>query len=101
MADIVLGSTPESLAVILTKDADFFTTLTTEDGSNWPVTAQIKLILGTYEAVATISGPDASISIDEVDVNTIITSRTTNAKLMYIDGTAKICWALGVVAADG
>lgn len=101
MADIVLGSTPKSLAVILVKDTDFFTTLRTEDDSDWPVGTQIKLVLGSHTYNAVIDGSDASISIDSDTVNTLIAERVTKAKLMYINGSADIGWAVGEVIASG
>ena len=101
MAQVVLGATPASLEVVLTSNADFFCTLETEDLSNWPAGIQIKLILDTQEFLASIVGPDANIAIDSADVNTLISKRVRHAKLMYIDGAAEICWAVGVVVADG
>lgn len=101
MAQIVLGATPASLEVVLTSNADFFCTLETEDLTDWPVGVQIKLILDDQEFLATIVGPDANIAIDSTVVNTLISKRVRHAKLMYIDGPAEICWALGGVIADG
>lgn len=105
MADIVLGARTKSLEVLLTKDADFFTTLETEDGSDWPVGAIIRLTLGSAVFEATLDGPNAHLSIDSDDVNEIISGRTRNilAKLFYIDNDtpSPICWAVGQVNANG
>lgn len=98
---LVLGSVPENLSVVLVKDADFFTTLQDEDGP-WPVTAEIKLVFSngtTWDAV--ITGADAIFNVDSADVNTLIAARPPKVKLMYIDGPAEICWAIGQVETNG
>lgn len=103
MADIVLGARPKTVEVILTKDADFFTTLTKEDGTDWSAGTQIKLTIGSSSFDAIIDGPDAHFSIDSTIVNQLIAKRTHNilAKLFYINGLTEICWAVGAVNANG
>lgn len=101
MANIVLGAVPENLEVVLVRNADFFTTLITEDSTPWPVGVEIKLILDDNTFTATIVGAEASFGIDSVQVNTLIDARTRFAKLMYIDGPAEICWAIGEVISSG
>ena len=97
---ITLGTTPENLTVVLTKDADFFTVLENADG-NWSGTAQIELRFGDIVWSSTIAGADATFNIDADQVNDIITARIQRAKLFYIDGDTEICWALGDVEASG
>lgn len=94
---ITLGSVPENLTVVLTKDADFFTTLQNADG-DWPIGAQVQLIFqdGTVWE-AGISGPDAVFSIDSSQVNLIIDLKPRFVKLFYREGLTEICWALGGV----
>jgi hypothetical protein len=98
---ITLGTVPENLTVVLTKDADFFTTLQNADG-NWSVTAEIKLIFSTGdEWDATISGEEATFNVDSTTVNTLLEARPIWVKLFYIDGTTEICWAKGEVSPNG
>lgn len=97
---ITLGTVPENLTVVLTKDADFFTTLENADG-NWPSGATIQLIFedGTiWDSV--ISGENATFSIDATEVNLIIDLKPRTVKLFYKEGTTEICWALGGVQAS-
>lgn len=93
---ITLGTAPQKLNVLLTKDADFFTTLRSSDG-DWPGTARIELRLGSIVWEAEITGTDAVISVDFVEVNKVYSSPIQQAKLFYIDGTTDICWGLGKV----
>lgn len=101
MAHIVLGSTPEEIEVVLTRNADFFCTLITEDGTDWPAGVDIRLILGATSFDAVIVGDEASFSIQESEVNDLIDARVAKAKLMYIEGTSDICWGVGVVNSNG
>lgn len=94
---ITLGSVPENLSVVLSKDADFFTTLENADGA-WSVTAQIKLVFSNGTTwTATIAGINATFNVDYVQVNAVITAKPTWVKLFYVDGTTEICWAIGRV----
>jgi hypothetical protein len=101
MAHIVLGATPDELEVVLTRNASFFTTLITEDGTPWPVNIIIRLILGASEFDATIIGAEASFNIPKATVNQLIADRVKTAELFYIDGSNDIPWAVGVVNANG
>lgn len=98
---ITLGTVPENLTVVLTKDADFFTTLENADG-DWSVTAEIKLIFSTEtEWSATISGDEATFNENYTEVNTVLAAKPLWVKLFYIDGTTEICWAMGEVQPNG
>ena len=93
---VTLGYAPDDLTVVVSKDADFFCTLKNKEG-NWPPTASIELRFGSITWVASISGDLATFSVSETDVNLLIASRPSTAKLFYLDSSddTDICWAKG------
>ena len=98
---VPLGTPPDRLTVYLSRDADFFSTLQNAD-EDWPITAQIELRFpGDVVWTADIDGPNATFNVDLIDVNTVIDSKTRTARLFYIDGEDDICWASGLVVANG
>lgn len=98
MSTIMLGVEPASMGVRLAADADFITTLQTQDGTDWPstVSAELRFPDGTVWAAA-LSGPNLTWSVDKADVNTLLDTRPKTVSLFYIDGTTDIEWAKGSV----
>lgn len=96
---ITLGVKPESMGVRLDADADFITTLSTVDGTDWPATVSAELRFPESGTVwpATLSGSELSWSVDKADVNTLLAQRPTTAVLFYLDGDTDIEWAKGSV----
>ncbi|VXC09174.1 hypothetical protein [Aeromicrobium sp. 9AM] len=94
---ITLGNQPDSLQVVLTRDADFVSTLTNSDG-DWSPTCTIELRIGDDTVwPATIVDNVASFDVDKVAVNDLLEDGATKVRLFYTDGAADLCWAKGSV----
>lgn len=99
---VTLGFTPERLTVVVSKDADFFSSLQNKDG-DWSSTASLELRFGDIVWTATIVGDLATFSESEEAVNALIESRARVAKLFYLDSSddTDLCWAQGKVEING
>lgn len=100
MTKVTLGFTPHDLDVILTRGADFFTTIKKKTG-DWDPGVAITLVLGGTSFPFTIDGDDATLVIDKADVETVINARTTKAKVLYNQGSADVTWMMGDVISSG
>ena len=95
---LYLGSKPELLRVMLSAGADFTTTLRLD--SPWPAGSVVTLVVGSLTWTATVSGTDATFSVDKAVTDTVVDQ--TPARLVYTNGSSDQVWARGmVVRSDG
>lgn len=99
--NINLGFTPLSLMVSLASGGDFVAALVYSRG--WPAGIDIQLVLsggsaGQVTWNADIDGSRASWDVPAADVQELIDTQVSTARLVYTeaDGTA-LLWAKGVV----
>lgn len=105
MSVIKLGTDPDSLIVVLPKNADFKATLrnitspTDHTPVNWPAGTAIQLRFGSSATpvmwAATVTGADAVFNVDKAVVAPLRASETKVARLYYVNGTDDILWAEG------
>lgn len=107
---LTLGSTPQSLEVILVEGADFISALDSVDAAgapdNWPGTAVISLKFNdTANTVwtATITAAAADWNVDKADVAALESRLPSYGKveLTYLDGTTDLLWFHGKVKRVG
>lgn len=97
-----LGVTPVSMALELTEDGDFVSTIVSDDG-DWNPGTEIAVEVGEARWLATILGTDARWEIDKSEVNAVLFDADGNKtppekwRLMYKDGDADLVWARGGV----
>lgn len=92
-----LGLVPEDLTVNLTTGADFTCTLVLNE--DWPVGATLKLVFDASEWSATISGRDATFSVDKATADAV--ANGADVSLVYTNGTNDEVWATGTVTRHG
>lgn len=93
-----LGSAPDTLKVVLVKGADFVSTLTRKDGTDWPVDTEVVLEFKTTSPVswsATLTGSSAMWNVDQADVDALIAAKPRSVKLWYVEGEVRLLWAQG------
>lgn len=94
-----LGYTPEKFKLVLAAGADFFSALTRSDGQPWPVGSELILdFAGAAPSwTATLSGATATWDVDQADVDALIAARPRKVRLFYVDGEARLLWAVGAL----
>lgn len=105
MATVTLGSVPQMLKVILTKNADFVASMKKADNTSWP-SAQLFLQFEIKDASpivwqASFSGAVASWNVDLVDVNALLAAKPRGVKLWYDEGDYEALWAQGEIDVRG
>lgn len=89
---INLGFQPETLRVLLTTGADFYTVLQLNE--SWPAGTSLALVFdGGASWAATISGANATFNVDKAQTATI--ANGTGVRLVYTNGTTDQVWAIG------
>lgn len=98
MTSIVLGLTPNTLLVKVTRGTDFYSTVVYKSGA-FPAGATLDIKLGDGSLwSAAIAGDTATWDIDDSVVSVLLDSEHRKARLIYSDSaSAPQVWALGVV----
>jgi hypothetical protein len=94
---VSLGSVPSTLTVNLVTGADFYSVLTNDDG--WDAEDVITLKVGNLTWTATISGDNATFSVDKAVADTVADG--TDASLVITNDDFDQVWAVGKVVRHG
>jgi hypothetical protein len=96
---LALGYVPQNLTVVVSRGADFYSSMRRGDGAPWAADLTLTLDFGAVQWAATLAGPVATWQATAAQVQAMLDSNPAEVRLWHTSGDRTVLWARGQVSA--